>query len=142
MWFSWFDNRDLFAEMDAFRRQMDALFDAADDARGSGAGGFDWHREGDRYELRFDVPGLRPEDVELSAKGGQLTLNAERKIEAPEGMKARHRERRSWRISRTMTLPEDADADQVTADLRDGVLVIGLPTRPEVQPRRIEVGAR
>lgn len=136
----WFDTSGAFSELDMFRRQMDSLFERAiglDRVRTSG----DVHvREEDgRHVLTMDLPGVSADELELNCTRGQLTLQVERKVDGPESARALHRERRSWRFSRTISLPDNIDVDNISAELKDGVLTLALPHRPETRPRRIAV---
>lgn len=137
----WLDTPNLFAEMDALRRQMDALFERSSGfAGGNGpVGGFDLREEEGQTVLTLDMPGLASKDVEVTFTNGQLAISAERTIDTPEGTHLRHRERRGWRFSRTLALPDTVDADKVEANLAHGVLTVRLPTKPEAKPRRIEI---
>ena len=50
-------------------------------------------------------------------------------------------ERRSGGFSRSFTLPEGVDVEHVNADLKDGVLTVHVPKKPEAQPRKIPIGS-
>lgn len=95
------------------------------------------------YEFRLDLPAVEPGEVEITVRRGVLTIAGERRsdIEGENEPNGRvHRiERRYGRFSRSFTLPEDADADQVSAQSRNGVLAIRIEKKSEVTPRRIEV---
>jgi HSP20 family protein len=91
------------------------------------------------YELAIDLPGVPDKDVNLQVHNGVLTVSGARKVEVPEGYQAHRRERRGYEFSRSFTLPEDADGEQVTAAMKNGVLRIVVSKRPEIKPRQIEV---
>lgn len=138
----WFDNGGLFAELEALRRQMDNVYERNFGDRGvRNNGGLQFRDEDGKYVLTFDIPGVSADAVELTCTRNQLTVQAERKVEAPENARTHHRERRSWRFSRTLNLPDNVDADNVSADVSNGVLTLTLPQRPEAKPRRIDVSA-
>lgn len=140
----WFET-PLFAELEAFRREVDALVSAPltfDTPRGLTAGrGLHVREEGEQYVVNADLPGLSAEDLELEVTGRQLSVRGRRALKVPEGFQLKHRERSAWSFDRTLSLPEDVDPDRVEATLRDGVLEIRLPRVPEVTPRRISVSA-
>jgi len=70
-----------------------------------------------------------------------LSFSGRRQQEAPEeGERFYAAERSAGTFSRTLQFPDGADLDNVSAEMRDGVLTIHVPKRPEVQPRRITVG--
>lgn len=98
--------------------------------------------EKDRFELHADVPGVNPEDVEISLEDGVLTVSGVRNArELGENIDVRRSERRVGRFSRRFTIPESTDADRVTAKVSNGILEVVIPKLPEVQPRRITVEA-
>ena len=96
----------------------------------------------DRYLLHADVPGVKPEDIDVSMDGGVLTLSGERRssnVSEEDGL--RRVERVTGRFLRRFTLPETADADGITAKSDNGILEVSIPKLPEVQARRIAVEA-
>ena len=98
--------------------------------------------EKDRFLLHADVPGVNPEDVEISLEEGVLAVSGVRNAEVlGENTDVRRTERLTGRFSRRFTLPETTDADRVTAKIRNGILEVVIPKLPEVQPRRITVEA-
>jgi HSP20 family protein len=96
----------------------------------------------DRFVLRADVPGVDPDAIEISMEKGILTLSGERREESTEAFDGLKRiERVNGRFRRRFTLPEAADADNITARSANGILEVTIPKQPEVQPRRITVQA-
>jgi HSP20 family protein len=93
------------------------------------------------YVFRADVPGVVQKDLEIQLTGNVLAIAGERKAESVhEGERYFAVERGYGRFSRSFALPEGTDGEHVTADLKDGVLTVSVPKKPEVQPRRISVG--
>ena len=94
------------------------------------------------YTFKADVPGLKEKDIEVSFTGNRLTLSGKREEERREE-KATYfaSERMYGSFTRTFTLPAGTDAEHAAADLKDGVLTITVPKVPEVQPKKIPVGA-
>jgi HSP20 family protein len=88
-----------------------------------------------------DVPGLRDKDVEVSLDNDVLTLSGERRTDVPEGYQVHRQERRPTRFSRSFTLPFKVNVEQLSAEMRDGILTVKLPKAPEAQPRKIAVRA-
>ena len=98
--------------------------------------------EKDRFVLRADVPGVKPEDIDVSMDAGVLSVSGERHAVAPgEDSGVQRIERLTGRFLRRFTLPETADADGVAAKCADGILEVNIPKAPEVQARRITVEA-
>ena len=87
-----------------------------------------------------EIPGLDPEDLDLSVTGAVLRISGERKPESI-GPEARyHRQERGYgRFTRSVRLPFEAEGDQVKAEFKNGILEIRLPRREDSKPRKIEI---
>ena len=90
--------------------------------------------------LRFDVPGVDPEKIDVTVDRGVLTVSATREETKTEGESPVVRERRFGSFRRSIRLAENLDADAIEASNNDGVLEIRIPVREEAKPRKIEVG--
>ena len=91
-----------------------------------------------------ELPGLDPEDVEVSIENSVLTIAGEKKHEVEEGKEdgAYHLiERRYGRFERSFTLPRTVDADAISARFENGVLTVSLPKAEAAKPRRVQVEA-
>lgn len=98
------------------------------------------HDAQDRYLVTVELPGVSPDDIELSVTGETLTLRGERK--RPEGVadeSYRRQERPFGRWSRSINLPERIDGNAVAAEFHNGILTITLPKAEEAKPRQITV---
>lgn len=92
------------------------------------------------YEVSLDLPGLKPEDVQIELKEGQLWISGQRKSEQEEKGKTWHRVERSYgQFRRVVMLGHDVDGDRVEANYRDGVLVVTVPKVVAAQAKRIEI---
>ncbi|GBD35061.1 Spore protein SP21 [bacterium HR36] len=92
------------------------------------------------YILIAPVPGLKPGDLEVTAIRDRLTIRGERKRPQMGQAETFRREERwmgSW--SRTFSLPERADSEQITATLENGLLVVRVPKLPETPARQVQV---
>lgn len=90
--------------------------------------------------LRFDIPGVKPEKIDVTVDHGVLTVNATREEARAEGESLVVRERAVGSFTRRIRLSENLDTDAIEASNHDGVLEIRIPVREEVKPRKIEVG--
>ena len=90
--------------------------------------------------LRFDVPGVDPEKIDVTVDRGVLTVSATREETRTEGESPVVRERLFGSFRRSVRLAENLDADAIEASNNDGVLEIRIPVREEAKPRKIEVG--
>jgi HSP20 family protein len=97
--------------------------------------------EDDRgYLLKADLPEMKKEDVRVTVEDGILCVSGERKSEKEDQKRKFHRIERSFgNFRRSFTLPEDADSTKVTAEFRDGVLKVHLPTTPIARSKAIQV---
>jgi HSP20 family protein len=92
------------------------------------------------YILIAPVPGLRPEDLEVTAVGDCLTIRGERKrpqISREETFRREERWMGSW--SRSFSLPERANAEEISATLENGLLVVRIAKLPEAPARQVQV---
>ena len=96
-------------------------------------------REGELV-LRFDVPGVDPEKIDVTVDRGVLTVSATREETKTEGESPVVRERLFGSFRRRIRLAENLDADSIEASNHDGVLEVRIPVREEAKPRKIEVG--
>lgn len=90
------------------------------------------------YYVALDLPGVKPEEVEVTAHKGVLSISGKREWELGE-RKEFLRERWQGKFERRFTLPEFADNDRIEAKYNNGVLAIFLPKSEEAEPRRITV---
>ncbi|GMR01491.1 MAG: Hsp20/alpha crystallin family protein [Gammaproteobacteria bacterium] len=92
------------------------------------------------FTLLADIPGVDPEDIDISMEKGVLTIKGERHSEnIDEGENYRRVERQSGQFYRRFTLPDSADADKIEAKSEHGVLKITIPKQEVAISRRIEV---
>jgi HSP20 family protein len=130
-------------------RVMDALLrwdPFRDDGGGLTHGGeftarFDVKETKDAYVIKADLPGVKEGDLEVSLNGSMLTIRGKREEERKEeGDNYYAIERSAGSFTRSFTLPDSADGEHVSADLKDGVLEVRLPKKAESQPKRISIG--
>ena len=137
--------RDLFADFDRLQREMQNVFDSAPAIRGFGRGGYPAMNVGSTpqaVEVLVFAPGLDPARIDVQLERGVLTVSGERpELSKPADDKAtlHINERFAGRFRRVLSLPDDVDADDVSADYRDGVLRVRIGRRQAAQPRRITV---
>lgn len=94
----------------------------------------------DGVVVTAEIPGISPEDIEITVVGETLTVSGTRPVEElPEDARYHRRERGTGEFSRTLELPFRVDADAVDARFRNGVLEINLPRVAEEMPKKIAV---
>jgi HSP20 family protein len=140
-----------FNEMARLQQDLNKLFDAFDARPVTGNGksetvqglwtpAVDVVEDADKIELAVDLPGVKQEDIELSVDKDVLTLRGQRNLSRPEDKEHFRRfERVSGGFVRSFSLPKTVDAEKIAAALKDGVLTLTLPKKPEAQPRQIKV---
>ena len=132
---------------DELRQEMDALLDRFGAGVPSGRRGVfppaNLYETEDAYILTAELPGVGPEDVEISIERSTLTLSGQRQIDHGDGETSAHRlERASGSFRRAFELPVEVDVDKAEAAQRNGVLMVRLPKAPEHKPRQITVQTR
>jgi len=96
----------------------------------------------DAYEVRAAVPGVKPEDVEVTVQGERLTLRAEARVADQQRTENwLMREHRYGLLQRSITLPTPVSSDNAEARIENGVLILLLPKLQTVQARRISVSS-
>jgi HSP20 family protein len=92
------------------------------------------------FTLLADIPGVDPNDIEISVEKGVLTIKGERCFEkVSEGKDYRRVERESGQFYRRFTLPDSVDSDKIEAKSEHGVLKITIPKQEIAISRKIEV---
>jgi HSP20 family protein len=98
--------------------------------------------DGESFLVRAELPGLKRDDLDISAKGDQLVIRGERTVQTPEPEANLHRsEREGGQFRRAVTLPRKVDPDKVSARLERGVLEIYAPRAADQRPRKVEITA-
>jgi HSP20 family protein len=116
-------------------------------AFGSGTAGYapalpmDAIRRDGQLVLRFDIPGVDPQKIDVTVDKGVLSVSATREEITTEGESPVARERLFGSFTRRVRLSDTLDADAIEASNSDGVLEIRIPVREEAKPRKITVGA-
>src|SRR5512133_1744307 len=94
----------------------------------------------DAYLVTVELPGLKPEDLDITMEDGLLTIQGERQFTQESSEQQFHRvERRYGAFRRSITLPAHVMAEGIEASFEDGVLQILVPKAEEATPRRIQV---
>ena len=94
----------------------------------------------ENYVVKASVPGVKPEEIEITIDNNMLTIKGETKEETEREEGNYHlRERRSGSFYRSVALPANVKADQIEAVNENGVLTLTLPKAEETKPKKIEV---
>jgi len=131
--------------LNSLQRELQApeynqLNDDASVATANWAPSVDICEDDNGFTLLADIPGVAPDDIDISMEKGVLTIKGERQSENTEESKNFRRvERVSGQFYRRFTLPDSADADKIEAKSEHGVLRITIPKQEVAVSRRIEV---
>ncbi len=95
------------------------------------------------FVFRADLPGVAEKDLQVQLNDNRLSVSGKRESEKTEQNETYYASERSYgSFTRSFTLPEGVDADKAHAELKNGVLTIAIPKRPEAQPRKISVTSK
>jgi HSP20 family protein len=94
------------------------------------------------FELSVDLPGIKPDEIKVELRNGNLVISGERKEENEEKGKTYHRVERSYgSFCRTIPLPAKVEEGKIDAKFANGVLNVTLPKSEETKPKQIAVKA-
>jgi HSP20 family protein len=94
----------------------------------------------DEFVVKASIPGIKPDDLEITYNNNVLTIKGEVKGEKEEKDTRYHlQERWSGSFSRSISLPGGIKADDIQASYQSGVLTLHLPKKEEIKPKRISI---
>ena len=140
----WSAMRQLRDEMNrAFGQALTGTDDGSNVVTSGWMPAVDIKEEDEHFVISADVPGVDPENIEVTMENGVLTIQGERKLETQEeGEKGYRRvERLHGSFYRRFSLPDTADPEKISAKGKNGVLEVVIPKKATVQPKRIKVAA-
>jgi HSP20 family protein len=122
-----------------FERQFDRLTRQAAAQAGGAVMPMDGLRRQDDVILRFDLPGIDQDSIEVTVDRGVLTVSARREEEYVEEERVFVRERVMGTFTRRVYLSEHLDADKIEAAYSNGVLTVRIPVMERAKPRKVEI---
>jgi len=106
---------------------------------------FEIRETNDAFVFKADMPGIKPDELDISLTGNELTVSGKREQKHDEESEGRYHtyERSYGSFTRVFSLPESADLDNIRSDLKDGELTLVIPKQPNATPtrRKIDVGS-
>ena len=136
---------DPFRDVMALREEVNRLFGRT---LGEGAGAAVWTPAVDVFDtkdsivLKAELPGMKPEDIDIEIDDNVLTIKGERRFKEQVEEGRYYRLERSYgHFSRSLTLPQGVRGEQVQAQFDQGVLEVRVPKAEEVKPRKVAVTA-
>jgi len=93
----------------------------------------------DKYFVRAEVPGIKADELSISALRNQLSISGKRAVPEHERVSYHRKERAEGSFNRTVVLPTEIDAARVDAGYANGILTVTLPKAEAAKPRQISV---
>lgn len=133
-----------YSPLDTYRKlnsELDRFFGSAgNETRGPWSPSADIAEDDKQYSITLELPSVAREDVKVTLENGVLTIHGERKFEKEVKEKKYHRIERAYgSFHRSFTLPDDAEAKKIDAQVKEGVLTVTIPKSEEAKPKSIEV---
>jgi len=92
------------------------------------------------YSMEIELPGLTDKDIEVKVEGNLLTLSSKKSEEKEEKKKDYVlKERKSYSFCRSFVLPENVNADKITAEFKNGLLTLNVPKTEKAKPKLLEI---
>ena len=138
-----FPRPSIWQDMDQLQREMNRLFDATNKRQVFNSPSYPainlWTNE-DGQMISAEMPGVRPEDLNIDVTGDALSISGERKPdETVKDARYHRRERGYGSFSRTIQLPFMVDTNKVEASFKNGVLLLNLPRAEADKPKKIVI---
>jgi len=141
------DRYDPFTRTFGLRQVMDRLFEDAfvmprgGDGQTWGSPALNVYEEDEQLMVEAQLPGLKPEDLDINVEQGVLTISGQT-VSEEERTERNYlvREHRAGRFSRSLRVPATYDTDACTAKFEHGVLRLSFPKSESAKPRRIQIG--
>lgn len=140
---------DPFRDLMSIQNEMNRLFgrtyggDVGETTRGAWTPALDVFETQDKFVITMELPGVSPDDVDISVEDSTLVVRGERRFYSEQNEESFLRvERRFGEFTRSLTLPSTADAESIQASFDQGVLTIEVPKREEAKPRKVSIKAK
>jgi HSP20 family protein len=127
---------DPFQEFDRLSRQMLGA------GRGPRSMPMEAYRRGEQFFIHLDLPGVNPDDVQLTVEHNVVSVRAERRSLYREGDEVLVDETPQGTFGRQLFLGDNLDAGRLEASFDQGILTLTIPVAEQAKPRRIEIGVR
>jgi HSP20 family protein len=133
---------DLFRDLRSVEDEFDRIAGRAF-SRDTWVPALDVRESQDRFDVTVDLPGLEPDDVNVTFEDGMLSISGKREFSAEDRGDTWHRIERSFgTFARSMRLPQTADTERIEATFDKGVLTVSVPKTEQAKPKTIEVRSR
>ena len=131
---------DPFTEIARLQDEVGRQFLGGERRGGSFSPAVDIYEDKEAIYLKAELPGVKPEEVNIHVENNILTLTGERKLEKSEDREGYHRIERTYgTFTRSFALPNNVSFEGVEADMAHGILSVKVPKKAEAQPKKITV---
>jgi HSP20 family protein len=131
---------DPFQDLLSMQDEMNKMFNRAFGQQRTWAPALDISERKDAYVVTVEVPGVKPEEIDITLEDGLLTIQGERRVTQESSEQQYHRvERRYGSFRRSITLPTQVQANAIEASFDNGVLEVIVPKAEEAKPKKITV---
>ncbi len=141
-----FGEDDFVSKMEQMNRDLNRLWSAAWNSSLMGSGVFpamNIYDDGESFIVRAELPGVKPDDMDISVAGKTLTISGKRIVEPVGESETYHRrERKSGEFRRAFDMPDMVDTKKVVAKFSNGVLEVMLPRAEQAKMRKIKIKAK
>lgn len=101
----------------------------------------DIYEAGGEIVFNMELPGFEKNELDINVENNRLTVSGERVFKEQEGKDFHRVERWYGKFQRSFQLPSTVDVDNISANLKNGLLTLTIPKREEAKPRQIKVGS-
>ena len=127
-----------FRDFTRLQSQLERVFDGVEEVFRPSV---DVVEDAEKIVISADLPGVSQEELELKVDKDLLTLKGMRKLERPAGEHYRRYERSAGAFERSFRLPPTVNVEKIEASMKEGVLRLTLPKKPEAQARQIKINS-
>ncbi len=125
---------------DSWNRVYNSFLDDFPVTRENSTPAVDVRDDENGYSMEVELPGLTEKDIEVKVEGNLLTISSKKSEEKEEEKKGYlRRERRSYSFCRSFVLPENIDAEKISAGFKNGLLTLSVPKPEKEKPKLLEI---
>ncbi|TGL77943.1 Hsp20/alpha crystallin family protein [Leptospira yasudae] len=132
----------IFEDLHKLQNQFSSLWDPFPASGGSAYPALNIHKGADEVTITALIPGIDPETLDITVSGKRLDLSGEAPANSHASSHSNRVERFHGKFRRSLELPAEVDSEKTTAEFKNGVLVLTLPIRESVKPRKIQIATK
>lgn len=129
----------IFEDLHKLQNQFSGFWDQFPARGGSAYPALNIHKGTDEVTITALIPGIDPESLQITVSGNRLDLSGEAPVNSHATANTNRVERFHGKFRRALELPAEVDSEKATAEFKNGVLILSLPIRESVKPRKIQI---